>query len=114
MQKLVMQAGRVYPRAKEPEYARTVLEKGGLNAQAASLFREASDLPRAAEALRELGETEAAACLLAGPYAWSESYAPGVAAPRKNSVSRYLFTTRPDLRVTRQPVEVIVSGRASG
>ena len=109
MRKLVMQAGRVYPRAQEPEYARTVLEKGGLNAQAANLFREASDLPRAAEALRELDETEAAACLLAGPYAWSESY-----APRKNSVSRYLFTTRPDSRATRQPVEVIVSGRASG
>ena len=62
----------------------------------------------------EIKEAVQAACLLAGPYAWSESYAPGVAAPRKNSVSRYLFTTRPDLRVTRQPVEVIVSGRASG
>jgi tetratricopeptide (TPR) repeat protein len=77
MQKLVMQAGKLYMRAKEPELALTVLEKGGLNAeagevalrlksyaQAANLFREASDLPRAAEALRELGETEAAARLL--------------------------------------------------
>jgi tetratricopeptide (TPR) repeat protein len=77
MQKLVMQAGKLYMRAKEPELALTVLEKAGLNAeagevalrlksyaQAANLFREASDLPRAAEALRELGETEAAARLL--------------------------------------------------
>ena len=77
MQKLVMQAGKLYMRAKEPELALTVLEKGGLTAeagevalrlksytQAANLFREASDLPRAAEALRELGETEAAARLL--------------------------------------------------
>ncbi|MFB0977714.1 MAG: hypothetical protein QMC73_08605, partial [Myxococcota bacterium] len=67
MQKLVMQAGKLYMRAKEPELALTVLEKAGLNAeagevalrlksyaQAANLFREASDLPRAAEALREL------------------------------------------------------------
>ncbi|MGK0485205.1 MAG: tetratricopeptide (TPR) repeat protein [Myxococcota bacterium] len=77
MQKLVVQAGKLYMRAKEPELALAVLEKAGLNAeagevalrlksyaQAANLFREASDLPRAAEALRELGETEAAARLL--------------------------------------------------
>ena len=77
IQKLVMQAGKLYMRAEEPELALDVLEKGGLNseagevavrlksyAQAASLFRDAGDLPRAAEALRELGENEAAARIL--------------------------------------------------
>ncbi len=75
--KLVGQAGKLYMRAKEPERALDVLEKGGLNkeageialklseyARAAKLFRDAGELPRAAEALRELGESEAAARML--------------------------------------------------
>ncbi|MCP4039809.1 MAG: protein kinase [bacterium] len=75
--KLVGQAGKLYLRAKEPELALAVLEKGGLCkeageialqlhefAKAATMFREAGDLARAAEALRELGESEAAARML--------------------------------------------------
>jgi len=77
MNKLVTQAGKLYMRAKEPEQALDVLEKGSLFSEAgevavrlkefsraASLFREAGELPRAAEALRELGESEAAARIL--------------------------------------------------
>ena len=76
-QNLAGQAGKLYMRAKQPDLALAVLEKGGLCreageialqlrefAKAADLFREANDLPRAAEALRELGESEAAARML--------------------------------------------------
>ncbi len=77
LNRLVGQAGKLYLRAKEPERALEVLEKGGLYvdagqialqlgefARAATLFRDAGELPRAADALRELGESEAAARIL--------------------------------------------------
>lgn len=77
LNKLVGQAGKLYLRAKEPELALNVLEKGGLYLEAgeialqlkqfgraATLFRDAGELPRSADALRELGEPEAAARIL--------------------------------------------------
>ena len=77
LNKLVGQAGKLYLRAKEPERALEVLEKGSQFleageialklkefARAATLFRNGGDLPRAANALRELGEPEAAARIL--------------------------------------------------
>lgn len=77
LKKLSAQSGKLFLRAKEPERALAVLEKGGLYldageiavqlkqfTKAATLFRDAGALPKAAAALRELGETEAAARIL--------------------------------------------------
>jgi tetratricopeptide (TPR) repeat protein len=77
LRKMVRQAGKLYDRAKLPEKALGILEKGGCSseaaqaaltlrrfAKAAELFQEAGDPTRAAEALRELGENEEAARIL--------------------------------------------------
>ena len=77
LNKLVGQSGKLYLRAREPELALVALEKGGLFVEAgevaqqlkqftkaATLFRDGGSLPRAAEALNELGENEAAARIL--------------------------------------------------
>jgi tetratricopeptide (TPR) repeat protein len=77
LKKLVGQSGKLYMRAHEPELALAALQKGGLFLEAgeialklkqftkaSTLFRDAGDLPRAADALKELGETEAAARIL--------------------------------------------------
>jgi tetratricopeptide (TPR) repeat protein len=75
--KLVLQAGKLYRRAEEPEKALDILQRGNCFAEAAELalqlqqfaraaelFQDASDPARAAEALKSLGEDEEAARIL--------------------------------------------------
>ncbi len=77
LKKMVVQSGRLYMRGREPEKAMEVLQSGECYVEAgevalrlkqfgraAEFFRDSGDLTRAAEALRELGETEAAARML--------------------------------------------------
>jgi len=77
LQKLVLQAGKLYERSADLESAERVLEKGGCFAaagevavrlehfsKASDLFLRAGDALRAAEALRQVGEEQAAAQIL--------------------------------------------------
>ncbi len=76
--KLVMQAGKLFRRAEQPDKALAILERGGCFteaaelalslqqfAKAAELFQDASLPERAADALRSLGQDEEAARILA-------------------------------------------------
>jgi len=78
LKKLVMMAGNLYERAQQSDRAQTVLERGGCfgpaaeiaarcgrDEQAAALFLRARDVPRAADALRRLGQPQEAARHLA-------------------------------------------------
>ncbi len=77
LMKLVLQAGKLYRRAEQPEKALTLLERGACFAEAAELaleleqyakaaelFQDASQPERAAEALEKMGESEEAARIL--------------------------------------------------
>ena len=78
LMKLVLQAGKLFRRAEQPQKALEILERGGCFteaaelalglqqfAKAAELFQDASLPERAAEALRSMGEDEEAARILA-------------------------------------------------
>jgi tetratricopeptide (TPR) repeat protein len=77
LQKVAKQAGKLFHRAGKTEKAKHILEEAECwleagqvavhlenFAEAAEFFRNACDLPRAADALRQLGENEAAARIL--------------------------------------------------
>lgn len=77
LQKLVLQAGKLYQHADDLDSAERVLEKGGCFAaagdvalrlehfsKASDLFLRAGDAPKAADALRQVGEEQAAAQIL--------------------------------------------------
>ncbi len=77
LNKLVLQAGKLYRRAEQPEKALEILQRGECSAEAAELaldlqqyaraaelFQDASLPERAAEALESMGETEGAARIL--------------------------------------------------